>query len=168
MLTDSSAVKDRDILKLEATFNLEFVGCTPGLPSRQPLTLNMMNPSSSPTVFWALVCLPAFYILQKIFGLFQVTLQGCLTALLPQLVQQLIKEGLLGLAANPKQEKAVGSYQVSSDTQRPCRWNWGPGAQGRPRTLFSATRALLQASGLSSLPGMFFPVYLTSLETPLR
>lgn len=102
MLTDSRAVKDHDILKLEATLHREFVGYTPGVPSTQPLTLNMTNPSPSPSVFGALVCLPAFYVLQEIFGLFQVRLQGCLTALLSQLVQQLIEAGLLGLAASPR------------------------------------------------------------------
>lgn len=52
--------------------------------------------------FQDLVCLPEFHILQKIFGFFQVNLQCFLMALLPQLVQELIKAGLLGLAAASK------------------------------------------------------------------
>lgn len=61
-----------------------------------------MNFRPFPFVFWDLVCLPGFHILQEIFGLFQVNLQCFLVALLPQLVQKLIQAGFQGLAATPK------------------------------------------------------------------
>lgn len=121
-----------------------------------------MNSRLSPSVFWGLICLPVFHILQKIFGLFQVRRQGFLTTLLPQLVQELIQVGLLGLIASPRTGESgqeLSELTGVSDIQRHCHWNWDAGPWRRPRVLFSTKRALLGLQALLSAWNVLCSLY---------
>lgn len=101
VLAESRAAKDHeDISKVRCNIFIMSLLSTPWAPKQTASALEYV--CQAIPFFQDLVCLPEFHILQKIFGFFQVNLQCFLMALLPQLVQELIKAGLLGLAAASK------------------------------------------------------------------
>ena len=97
MLAESRAAKDPTSSKVRGNICILSLLGNPWAAEQAASDLEY-GFQDNPSVFWGLVCLPAFHILQKIFGLFQVKLQCFLMALLSQLVQELVKVGLLGLA----------------------------------------------------------------------